>query len=67
MTARERALMHLAQAETRADDPAAIDHLRAARRAVDEIPPTPLTECATCGQVGPRSRIRTPAHHDCTD
>jgi len=65
MTARERALMQLAQAETRADDADAIDHIRAARRALEEIGPTPLAECPTCGQVGPRPRMRRRDRHGC--
>jgi hypothetical protein len=66
MTARERARMQLAQAETRATDPTAREHIRAARRLLDEIGPTALAECPACGQVGPRPRMRRSARHDCT-
>jgi hypothetical protein len=66
VTPRERAAMQLAQAATRADDPAAIEHIQAARRALDEVGPTALGECPACGQVGPRTRMRQPERHDCT-
>jgi hypothetical protein len=65
MTPRERVAMQLAQAETRTDDSDAREHIRAARRALDEIGPTPLAECPACGQVGPRPRMRRPERHDC--
>jgi hypothetical protein len=65
MTPHERVQMQLAQAETRADDPDAREHIRAARRALDEVGPTALGECPACGQIGPRSRMRQPERHDC--
>jgi len=61
-TARERALMQLAQAETRAVDPDAKTHIQAALAAVEEIPPTALRECPVCGAVGLPERI---TDHDC--
>jgi uncharacterized Zn finger protein len=56
-TPRERALQALAQAETRADNGEAIGSIRAARRAVEAMGPTPLAECEQCGRVAPKPTI----------
>jgi|GEM_PF-4648125 len=61
-TDRDRALMHLAQAETRATAPEAREHIRAAREAVRAMGPTGLQECPACGRVGVPNQI---AVHDC--
>lgn len=61
-TDRERALMQLAQAETRATDADAIAHIRAAREAIEAAGPTGLQECPACGRVGLPNQI---AVHDC--
>lgn len=63
-TDRERALMHLAQAATRTDDPDAILHIEGALEAVRAMPPTPLEQCPVCERVGLPERI---AEHDCND
>jgi hypothetical protein len=63
-TDRETALMHLAQAATRAEDPDAREHIRAAREAIRAIAPTGLIECPCCGRVGLPNQI---AVHDCPD
>lgn len=62
MTDRDEALMHLAQAQTRATDPDARAHIRAAREAVRALAPTGLQECPNCGRVGVPNQI---AVHDC--
>lgn len=62
-TKRERALMHLAQAETRADDADAREHIRAAREAVRGMSLTGLQECPACQRVGLPEQI---AVHDCS-
>jgi len=57
----QRARMHLAQAETRLDEPdAARDHLAAARRELDVLPV--VDECPACGRAGLPERI---VAHDC--
>lgn len=61
-TPRDRALMQLAQAESRADSAATREHIRAAREAVEEIGPTPLAECPVCEQVASKPVIE---RHDC--
>lgn len=61
-TARERALMHLAQAATRANDPDARQHIQQALTAVQDLPPSELLECPNCGRVGLPEQI---AVHDC--
>jgi len=61
-TDRDRALMQLAQAETRATDDGVREHIRAAREAIDAMGPTPLQECPACGRVGLPEQI---AVHDC--
>ncbi len=61
-TDRERALMQLAQAETRADNADAREHIRAAREAIRAMTPTGLQECPVCGRVGVPNQI---AVHDC--
>lgn len=61
-TDRETALMHLAQAETRADNAEAREHIRAAREAVRAMGPTGLIECPVCERVGVPNQI---AVHDC--
>jgi hypothetical protein len=58
----QRCRMHLVQALTRSDSEIVRDHLRAALRELDAIPPTPLVECRLCGLVGLPERIET---HDC--
>jgi uncharacterized OB-fold protein len=62
MTDRERALMHLAQAATRADDPDTRQHIQQALDAVRALGPTGLQECPACGRVGVPNQI---AVHDC--
>lgn len=60
---RERALMHLAQAATRADDPDTRQHIQQALEAVRELPAAPpRQECPNCGRVGLPEQI---AVHDC--
>ena len=61
-TDRERALMHLAQAETRAVDADTREHIRAAREAIRAMGPTGLQECPVCERVGLPNQI---AVHDC--
>jgi hypothetical protein len=61
-TDRERALMHLAQAATRADDPDARQHIQAARDAIEAMGPTGFQACPACGRVGLPNQI---AVHDC--
>jgi hypothetical protein len=56
-TPRERALQQLAMAETRAQNAEAIDAIRAARRAVEAVGPTPLAECEHCGAVAPKPTV----------
>jgi len=62
MTRRDRALMQLAQAETRAENPEVREHIRAAREAIRAVAPTGLQECPACGRVGVPEQI---AVHDC--
>jgi uncharacterized OB-fold protein len=62
MTDRERALMHLAQAATRAADPDTRQHIQQALEAVRAMGPTDLQECPACGRVGVPNQI---AVHDC--
>jgi ribosomal protein L32 len=47
--------MQLAQALTRADSPAAREHIRAALAELDA--PDRLIECRTCGRVGLPERL----------
>ncbi|WP_251342409.1 hypothetical protein [Haloplanus halophilus] len=54
--------MQLAQAETRADNADAREHIRAAREAIRAMTPTGLQECPVCGRVGVPNQI---AVHDC--
>ena len=61
-TAREWALTQLAQAETRALNPDARDHIVAAREALATTHPTPLVACPQCGREGLPERI---AAHEC--
>jgi len=62
-TNRERALMHLAQAATRTNDPAARQHIEAALAAMRDQPvePDQLT-CPNCERTGLPEQI---AVHDC--
>jgi hypothetical protein len=62
MTDRDRALMHLAQAATRATDPDTRQHIQQALEAVRAMAPTGLQECPVCGRVGVPNQI---AVHDC--
>ena len=62
MTARERLRMHLVQALTRSDSADVREHLRAALREWEDLPPTPLVECPVCGRIGLSERL---ANHDC--
>jgi len=51
----DRARMQLAQALTRAEDPAAREHIRAALAELDS--PDRLVECSACGRVGLEARM----------
>ena len=51
----ERARMQLAQALTRADSPAAREHIRVALAELDT--PDRLIECRACGRVGLPERL----------
>jgi hypothetical protein len=62
MTARERLRMHLVQALTRSSSQDVRKHLRAALCEWENLPPTPLEECAVCGRLGLPERI---ADHRC--
>ena len=62
MTARERLRMHLVQALTRAESSGVRDHIHAALREWEDLPPSPLVECPVCGRVGLPERI---ANHRC--
>ncbi|SEP28026.1 hypothetical protein SAMN05216388_106215 [Halorientalis persicus] len=52
----------LAQAYTRALQPAAREHIHAALLELDAEVPTGLAECPSCGRVGLPERVR---EHDC--
>jgi hypothetical protein len=62
MTDRETALMHLAQAATRAEDPDTRQHIQQALEAVRAMSPTGLIECPNCHRVGVPEQI---AVHNC--
>lgn len=57
-TAREKMRMHLTQALTRTESDEAQEHIQAALREWENLPPTPLQECPACGKVGVPERIQ---------
>jgi len=58
-----RALMHLAQAVTRAEDPDAQAHIEAALEEIEDLPWPEQIECPNCGRTGLVGQI---AVHECT-